>query len=65
MGKFNLTDAAKAVLVNEGAKENFDANRAAKQKSETSGHAPHGEVGKDKLGGEVAHTKEEIGRAHV
>lgn len=59
MSKFNLSDAAKAVLMNEGAKETFDANIASKRgQSGSSGHAPHGEVGKDKLDGSVANTKE-------
>ena len=58
MSKFNLADAAKAVLT-EGSKETFDANIAAKRgQSGHSGHAPHGEVGKDKLSGSVAHTHE-------
>ena len=58
MSKFNLADAAKAVLT-EGSKETFDANIAAKRgQSGSSGHAPHGEVGKDKLAGSVAHTHE-------
>ena len=58
MSKFNLADAAKAVLT-EGSKETFDANIAAKRgQSGSSGHAPHGEVGKDKLAGSVAHTNE-------
>ena len=59
MSKINLADAAKAVLMNEGSKETFDANISAKRgQSGTSGHAPHGEVGKDKLAGSVAHTQE-------
>jgi hypothetical protein len=56
MGKYNLSEAAKAIL-GEGSKETFDANIAAKRgQSGTSGHAPHGEVGKDALHGNVAHT---------
>jgi hypothetical protein len=59
MSKFNLADAAKAVLMNEDSKSAFDANIASKRaQSGTSGHAPHGEVGKDKLAGSVANTKE-------
>ena len=59
MSKINLADAAKAVLMNEDSKSTFDANISAKRaQSGTSGHAPHGEVGKDKLDGSVAHTKE-------
>ena len=59
MSKKNLADAAKAILMNEGSKETFDSNISAKRgQSGSSGHAPHGEVGKDKLDGSVAHTKE-------
>lgn len=58
MSKINLADAAKAVLV-EGSKETFNSNIAAKRsQSGSSGYAPHGEVGKDKLAGSVANTKE-------
>ena len=60
MGKYNLADAAKAVLMNEDSKGTFDSNIMAKrgQSHHTSGHAPHGEVGADKLSGSVAHTHE-------
>jgi hypothetical protein len=59
MSKSNLTDAAKAILMNEGSKETFEANVSAKRaQSGTSGKAPHGEVGKDKLAGSVANTTE-------
>jgi hypothetical protein len=48
MSKFNLTNAAKAIL-NEGSKETFDANIKAKQGQRGGEHAPHGEVGANKL----------------
>ena len=31
MSKFNLSDAAKAILMNEGAKETFDSNLSSKR----------------------------------
>ena len=61
MSKFKLADAAKAVLMNEGAKEIFDTNRSSKQKKESSGHAPHGEAGKDALHGDTAYGTKEAG----
>ena len=63
MAKFNLSDAAKAILLDEGAKEAFQSNISAKQgQSRTSGHAPHGEVGADSL-----HSKEQgdVGYIHT
>lgn len=63
MGKLNLSDAAKAVLLGEGAKETFDSNIASKrgQSHHTSGHAPHGEVGADKLGTNVVPGTKDVG----
>lgn len=62
MGKFNLSDAAKSILLGEGAKENFDANRASKQHAGgMGGKAPHGEVGKDKLGTNIVPGTQEAG----
>ena len=63
MGKFNLSEAAKAVLLGEGSKETFDANITAKrgQSHHTSGHAPHGEVGADKLGTNIVPGTHEAG----
>jgi len=60
MGKFNLADAAKAILV-EGSKEAFQANIASKRGADTSGHAPHGEVGKDALKGDMAYGTKDVG----
>lgn len=62
MSKINLADAAKAVLMNEGSKETFDSNIAAKRgQSGSSGHAPHGEVGKDKLSTSIVPGTKEVG----
>jgi hypothetical protein len=49
MGKFNLTEAAKDILLGEGSKETFDANIASKKAQRGGEKAPHGEVGADKL----------------
>jgi hypothetical protein len=61
MGKFNLTDAAKAVLMNEGAKDIFDANRSAKQGLRSSNPTQHGEVGKDAIQGDKAYGTKDAG----
>ena len=47
MGKFNLSEAAKQVLVGEGSKETFDANIASKKGQRGSDKHPDGEVGDD------------------
>jgi len=49
MGKFNLTEAAKDILLGEGSKETFDANIASKKGQRGSDKHPDGEVGQDKL----------------
>jgi len=69
MGKFNLSDAAKAIL-NEGSKETFDGNVKQKMGQRGSDKHPSGEVGKDtvkpniaygsKSAGIVGHSPEEI-----
>ena len=64
MGKFNLSDAAKQVL-SEGAKETFDANVASKRGQRGGEKAPHGEVGKDKLHGDVAYGTHEVDVGHT
>jgi tetrahydromethanopterin S-methyltransferase subunit B len=62
MSKLNLADAAKAVLMNEGAKEIFDANRGSKQHTGgTGGKAPHGEAGKDKLSTSIVTGQKDAG----
>lgn len=52
MGKFNLTDAAKAVLMNEGAKDTFDSNIATKRS---------GQDGPSKLPTSVAYGTKDAG----
>lgn len=60
MGKFNLSDAAKAILT-EGSKETFAANVAAKQGQRGSDGHPKGEVGQDALHGDAAYGTKEVG----
>ena len=52
MGKLNLADAAKAVLMNEGAKETFDANVSSKR---------GGQDGAQKLSAAVAYGTKDAG----
>lgn len=52
MSKLKLADAAKAVLMNEGAKETFDANIASKRGGQDGAH---------KLSGDVAYSTKEVG----
>ena len=61
MGKFNLSEAAKAILVGEGSKETFDANIASKKGQRGSDKHPDGEVGADKLTGKTAYGTTEAG----
>ena len=61
MGKFNLSEAAKQVLVGEGSKETFDANIASKKGARGSDKHPDGEVGVDKLTGKTAYGTTDVG----
>ena len=61
MGKFNLSEAAKQVLVGEGSKETFDANIASKKGQRGSDKHPDGEVGADKLTGKTAYGTTDVG----
>ena len=63
MSKLNLADAAKAVLMNEDSKSTFDSNIAQKrgQSHHSSGNAPHGEVGVDKLSTSIVPGTHEAG----
>ena len=61
MGKFNLSEAAKQVLVGEGSKETFDANIASKKGARGSDKHPDGEVGADKLTGKTAYGTTDVG----
>ena len=60
MGKFNLSEAAKAIL-SEGAKETFDSNIAKKKGERGSDHHPKGEVGEDKLSTSVVAGQQDVG----
>ena len=61
MGKFNLTEAAKDILIGEGSKETFDANIASKKTQRGGEHAPHGEVGADRLQSKTAYGTNDAG----
>ena len=61
MGKFNLSEAAKQVLVGEGSKETFDANIASKKGQRGSDKHPDGEVGDDKLTSKTAYGTNDAG----
>jgi len=60
MGKFNLSEAAKAILA-EGSKETFDANIAAKKGARGQDHHPDGEVGKDRVQSKTAYGTNDAG----
>jgi hypothetical protein len=60
MGKFNLSDAAKAILT-EGSKETFDANIAAKR-GQRGGESTKPLVGQDKLSTSVAYGQHDAGK---
>jgi hypothetical protein len=61
MGKFNLTEAAKDILLGEGSKEAFDANIASKKGQRGGERAPHGEVGKDRVASKTAYGTNDAG----
>jgi hypothetical protein len=66
MGKYNLSDAAKNILLGEDSKSTFDSNIKAKMFQRGGEKAPHGEVGKDKLDAKTAygtHDAGEIGQS--
>ena len=60
MGKFNLSDAAKAIL-NEASKETFDSNIKQKMGQRGSDKHPKGEVGKDTVQPSVAYGTKSAG----
>ena len=62
MSKFNLSDAAKAVLLGEDSKSTFDGNIKSKMAQRGGEHAPQGEVGKDALHGDKAYGTKEVGK---
>jgi hypothetical protein len=61
MAKFNLSEAAKAVLVGEDSKATFDANIAQKHGQRGSDKHPDGEVGQDRLQSKTAYGTNDAG----
>jgi len=63
MGKFNLTEAAKDILLGEGSKETFDANIAAKksQRGSEGTQGQKGMVGQDKLPTSTVAGQQDVG----
>lgn len=61
MSKFNLSDAAKAVLLGEDSRSAFEANIAAKKAQRGGEKAPHGEVGADKLASSTVTGQQDVG----
>ena len=60
MGKFNLSDAAKAIL-NEGSKETLEGNVKQKMGQRGSDKHPSGEVGKDTVKPNIAYGSKSAG----
>jgi hypothetical protein len=61
MGNFNLSEAAKAILLGEDSKSTFDANIAAKKGMRGSDKHPMGEVGADKIQSKTAYGTNDAG----
>ena len=61
MGNFNLSDAAKSILLGEDSKSTFDANIKAKQGQRGQDQHPDGEVGKDRLQSKTAYGTNDAG----
>ena len=61
MGNFNLSDAAKSILLGEDSKSTFDANIASKKGQRGSDKHPHGEVGADRLPSKTAYGTNDAG----
>jgi len=61
MGNFNLSEAAKAILLGEDSKSTFDANIASKKGMRGSDKHPSGEVGADKLQSKTAYGTNDAG----
>jgi len=61
MGNFNLSDAAKSILLGEDSKSTFDANIASKKAQRGSDKHPHGEVGADRLQSKTAYGTNDAG----
>jgi hypothetical protein len=61
MGNFNLSDAAKSILLGEDSKSTFDANIASKKGQRGSDKHPHGEVGANRLQSKTAYGTNDAG----
>jgi hypothetical protein len=61
MGNFNLSEAAKAILLGEDSKSTFDANIAAKKGMRGSDKHTMGEVGADKIQSKTAYGTNDAG----
>jgi hypothetical protein len=61
MGNFNLSEAAKAILLGEDSKSTFDANIASKKGMRGSDKHPAGEVGSDKIQSKTAYGTNDAG----
>ena len=61
MGNFNLSDAAKSILLGEDSKSTFDANIASKKGQRGSDKHPDGEVGADRLASKTAYGTNDAG----
>ena len=60
MSKFNLTDAAKAIL-SEDSRSSFEANIKSKMAQRGGEKAPHGEVGINKLPTSTVAGQQDVG----
>ena len=61
MGKFNLTEAAKDILLGEGSKETLEASVKSKMAQRSSDKHPDGEVGADRLQSKTAYGTNDAG----
>ena len=61
MAKYNLSEAAKEILVNEGSKETFDSNIKSKMSKRGSDKHPDGEVGEDRVDSKTAYGTNDAG----
>jgi hypothetical protein len=61
MGKFNLTEAAKDILLGEGSKETLEASVKSKMAQRGSDKHPDGEVGADRLQSKTAYGTNDAG----
>ena len=61
MAKYNLSDAAKQILVNEGSKETLDSIVKSKMAQRGSDKHPDGEVGSDRVDSKTAYGTNDAG----